>query len=827
MIALTLVTKMMACSGILFGYYWLFLRNKRFHHYNRFYLLGASGLSIILPFMKIPIFLEPNTVTGQIVYGSLDIISTAYWENGIDEKSSTNLFSYWFTFQNGLYVLYGVGVFTLLYFLLRSLYYIHWLSKKYSFEVINTLKFYNTTEPGTPFSFFRSIFWNDQLNLDSKEGQQIFRHELFHVKEKHSLDILFLEVVSIFFWINPFFHLIRKEIKAIHEFLADQHALSDNNQHDYAELLILQSINAKKTSVSNYFFQNHIKRRIAMITQFKKQKYSYWTRLMVLPVSILLFCAIALYAQNPTISSASSIDSYDYGNQSLVGPMTVLIDAGHGGSDEGAKNAEGLTEKDLALAIAKQIKHQSSAYNIKVLMTRDQDVYPSLKERTGMASEVKADLLISVHIGSADNTNTGPSGFDIYVTNRNQETMEQSKQLGRSIASEIQGLYQTGPIRQRKEKGIWILDAVTCPAVLIECGNISNTKDITFISKPENQVKIAKSILEGIGKYQSAEVNENFSDTVPKKTLIQDKQKQHELELTQHKIAEARILEIQKEQKMVIQKQQEMELVQQIYNQKKQELEVARNQLADDRRYAFENEQRRHKQKQQEMELVQQLYYKKKQELEVARNQLADETRAAFENDQRLQTQKQKELQIAHRKLAETRNAEFQNEQKLQIQKQNELEIEYSKMVQARNAELQKEHNLILQKQQEMELAYTKLALLEKLRDTVPLHTQDKIFTKVEIEPEYPGGYEAWKNYLNKSLRYPSEAKRKNIAGTVIVEFIVDTSGKINNINAVKGPKELREESERLIRESGVWIPARQNGHLVKAYRKETIVFDR
>jgi membrane protein insertase Oxa1/YidC/SpoIIIJ len=60
MIILTLLTKMIACSVILYGYYWMFLRNKRFHHYNRFYLLAATALSIVIPFIKIPVFLNPE-----------------------------------------------------------------------------------------------------------------------------------------------------------------------------------------------------------------------------------------------------------------------------------------------------------------------------------------------------------------------------------------------------------------------------------------------------------------------------------------------------------------------------------------------------------------------------------------------------------------------------------------------------------------------------------------------------------------------------------------------------------------------------------------------
>lgn len=239
-----IIIKMTACSGILYGYYWLFLRNKKFHLYNRFYLLATTGMSIIIPFIKIPIFLETAS-TGQTLYQSIGIVSVDYWEKEFIETPSANFSNSAITIENSLLVLYFMGVIFLLFLFGASIFYIYKLSKKYPYEYIHQLKLYNTTEPGTPFSFFRLIFWNCHMDINSKEGQQIFRHELFHVKQIHSADILFMECTRIFLWLNPFFHLIKKEMKAIHEFLADEQAVSSTNQYEYAELLILQSIKAK------------------------------------------------------------------------------------------------------------------------------------------------------------------------------------------------------------------------------------------------------------------------------------------------------------------------------------------------------------------------------------------------------------------------------------------------------------------------------------------------------------------------------------------------------------------------------------------------------
>ena len=101
----------------------------------------------------------------------------------------------------------------------------------------------------------------------------------------------------------------------------------------------------------------------------------------------------------------------------------------------------------------------------------------------------------------------------------------------------------------------------------------------------------------------------------------------------------------------------------------------------------------------------------------------------------------------------------------------------------------------------------------------------DKTFTKVEIESEYPGGAAAWQRYLIKTLRYPQEAQDNEIQGTIVVQFIVDKSGMVSDVEAISGPKELRDEAVRVIKKSGQWTPAVQNGRQVKSYKKQPIQF--
>lgn len=102
---------------------------------------------------------------------------------------------------------------------------------------------------------------------------------------------------------------------------------------------------------------------------------------------------------------------------------------------------------------------------------------------------------------------------------------------------------------------------------------------------------------------------------------------------------------------------------------------------------------------------------------------------------------------------------------------------------------------------------------------------EDAIRLKVEIESEYPGGTAAWQRFLYKNIRYPQAAVENGIQGFVVVQFIVDREGNVSNVEAVSGPEELRAEAVRVIKKSGKWTPAIQNGHKVRSYKKQPIGF--
>jgi len=96
------------------------------------------------------------------------------------------------------------------------------------------------------------------------------------------------------------------------------------------------------------------------------------------------------------------------------------------------------------------------------------------------------------------------------------------------------------------------------------------------------------------------------------------------------------------------------------------------------------------------------------------------------------------------------------------------------------------------------------------------------IFIRVEKESFYPGGLEAWKRFLLKNF-HPDKAIEEGISGTVLVKFVVDKEGNVSNVEAISGPEELRQEAARVIKKSGKWEPAIQNGRKVNSYKGQPI----
>ncbi|MDD2792003.1 MAG: M56 family metallopeptidase [Sediminibacterium sp.] len=288
------------CSGIMMGYYWLVLRNKRFHQYNRFYLLAIALLSWLVPLIKIQ-WSEPVVQADQqlVRFFSLIAQNNTEIESGLQSGTANP------TWQIAFMAVYVLGALVLLAGLFRAVFRIYLLLKSHSCKTVGEVYLIFTRAAGAPFSFFRYIFWHESIDLKSEAGKQMMQHELTHVQQKHSIDKILMQLVLIAGWFNPFFWLMKKEMEMIHEFIADHKAVAEGDAASLAQMLLTASYPQQHELLTNPFFFSPIKRRLQMISNQHHPSFSYLRRLVVLP---LLGTVVVFFSfRNKEINTASPI----------------------------------------------------------------------------------------------------------------------------------------------------------------------------------------------------------------------------------------------------------------------------------------------------------------------------------------------------------------------------------------------------------------------------------------------------------------------------------------------------------------------------------------
>ena len=260
----------------------IFFKKETFFKANRFYLLGSILLSLVIPLIKIPV---KENIQKQTFFQLKEIVvsNTSFIENKSD---LTNTFSW-------ISVLYGIGlvIFTTLF--LVKIFKIFQVKRKSVVENIENVKVHRIENSNQAFSFFSYIF----IGSDNANIQTILKHETFHKKQLHSLDLVFLEVMKIIFWFNPLVYFYQKRIVEIHEFEADSTSVSENKS-SYYETLICQIFEVNSISLTNNFYnQSLIKKRLVMLQKSKSKKSGMMKYLVVIPmvvISLTIFSTKAL-----------------------------------------------------------------------------------------------------------------------------------------------------------------------------------------------------------------------------------------------------------------------------------------------------------------------------------------------------------------------------------------------------------------------------------------------------------------------------------------------------------------------------------------------------
>ncbi|WP_276967874.1 M56 family metallopeptidase [Chryseobacterium sp.] len=176
--------------------------------------------------------------------------------------------------------------------------------KQFNKESFDGINFYRTDLNEAPFSYFKNLFWKNAITLHSDIGKQILKHEMVHIEQKHSFDKIFIEIITSVFWFNPFFHVIKKEINLIHEYLADKKAVKQSDTKAFAQMLLASHFSGTQLPVTSPFLSSNLKKRLKML-QKPKTKFGYARRIFALPVVFSLAFAYLVNAKNREIEETN------------------------------------------------------------------------------------------------------------------------------------------------------------------------------------------------------------------------------------------------------------------------------------------------------------------------------------------------------------------------------------------------------------------------------------------------------------------------------------------------------------------------------------------
>jgi len=334
------------CSLILYLAYILLLENENIHRFKRGYLLFSLVFSLLIPLIPLNIFTRQTMETPKqttAVFANLNEMQYAVGES-IEQKASVlsdNLSNNTpINFPVIFGAVYGLVAAALLFRFLLNILSIA-KQKRQGIVLANQgATIVLMKEKITPHSFGKYIFINREDYENKQIANEIIAHESLHINQRHFLDIIFVELLLIFFWFNPALYLYRNKIKLNHEFLADKAVIrKTGNIPCYQTLLIGMACRQKSSIITSRLNYLLTKKRLIMMTKTTSKKSACCRTLALIPVFL---AAIAFF----TTKMTANVLPEQFSALNTTADETVII-PGQGISSDGLNEYKGIVDKYL------------------------------------------------------------------------------------------------------------------------------------------------------------------------------------------------------------------------------------------------------------------------------------------------------------------------------------------------------------------------------------------------------------------------------------------------------------------------------------------------
>jgi TonB family protein len=294
------------CLMALIFVYKLLLKHITFFGYNRLYLLCSVIFSIIAPLLSLTIASDANS----------PVISTFVNTITITDNDTKNLINRNYSLFALFLIFYIPGMFFRGFVFAREVWRLCKLIRSNRTTYLNDFVIVHLQDDQVPFSFFRYIFINTDKH--KKYFEKIMEHEKVHVNQLHSLDLMLINLLSIFQWFNPVIGIYRRAFIETHEFLADNSvSINSSDILSYQKALLNIAAGNRFSNITNSFNQSLIKRRIIMMTTRKTKKMALLRYVLAMLVAAALFIGFACNLKNDA-NAITSIDKKTFDEHSVT-----------------------------------------------------------------------------------------------------------------------------------------------------------------------------------------------------------------------------------------------------------------------------------------------------------------------------------------------------------------------------------------------------------------------------------------------------------------------------------------------------------------------------
>lgn len=363
------ILKTVLCSGIIIGFYYLMLEQQKCHHFKRFFLIAGILFALLVPLASVSY--------GTSAVAGSQLVAVAPSDGRLEVPEQVSRIS----ITDMIAAVYAiVGVLLLIRFILS----LNLLRKAY----IGGKKIRNdgctlvlTTEKIPPYSFLNFIFLNENDYKAGSVDGRVLLHEHAHIRQRHTWDVLFIEVLLIVFWFNPAFYIFKKGILTNHEFLADEAVLKQENDIPAYQKLLLNQLIYENISFTQQFNFINTKKRIKMMTKKSdlKSKTLPWVSL---PVAVTLFFAFAEKVPAQKLNNEAPATKESFNEAVPVKDKSVPVVKDTVKTNQRTKTAEPQSDKATKPAIQSAVEQQQKI----------EDGYPSSPPTLDVPAEYPGGL---------------------------------------------------------------------------------------------------------------------------------------------------------------------------------------------------------------------------------------------------------------------------------------------------------------------------------------------------------------------------------------------------------------------------------------------------